>query len=108
MLVKARSFTTPQRLHSFKFTLVNKSHSQHSEAVVCCLGRHFLILYACAHEVSFPDPRSRFYTGNIQKLEAGTAWEQGSTHGWHGLSPTALGKAYEHHVGKGLHSAAYL
>ena len=59
MLITALSFPTTQRLHSFKFTLVNKSHSQHSEAAVRCEGRHFLILYACAHEVSFPDRRSR-------------------------------------------------
>ena len=59
MLITARSSTTTQRLHSFKFTLVNKSHSQHSEAAVRCLGRHFLILYPCAHEVSFPDQRPR-------------------------------------------------
>ena len=54
MLITACSFPTTQRLHSFKFTQVNKSHSQHSEAAVRCLGRHFIILYACAHEVSFP------------------------------------------------------
>ena len=59
MLITALSFPTTQRLHSFKFTLVNKSHSQHSEAAVRCEGRHFLILYACAHEVSFPDRRPR-------------------------------------------------
>ena len=46
MLITARSSTTTQRLHSFKFTLVNKSHSQHSEAAVRCLGRHF---YFCTH-----------------------------------------------------------
>ena len=45
--------TTSQRLHSFKFTLVNKSHSQRSVVAVRCEVRHFLILYACAHEVSF-------------------------------------------------------
>ena len=44
-----------QRLCSFKFTLVNKSHSQHSVVVVRCEGRHFVILYACAHMVLFPD-----------------------------------------------------
>ena len=33
----------------------------------------------------------------------------GSTLGCHGLFlPPALGKAYEHYVGKALHSAAYL
>ena len=57
MPIAAQSSTTTQHLHSFKFILVNKSHSQHSEAAVRCLGRHFLILYACAHEVSFPDQR---------------------------------------------------
>ena len=59
MLITAWSSTTTQRLHSFKLTLVNKSHSQHSEAAVRCSGHHFLILYACAHEVSFPDQRPR-------------------------------------------------
>ena len=54
MLVRTCSFPTTQRLHGFKFTLVNKSHSQHSVVAVRCEGRHFLILYACAHEVSFP------------------------------------------------------
>ena len=60
MLVRTRSFPTTQRLHSFKFTLVNKSHSQHSVVAVRSEGRHFLILYACAHEVLFPGqiPRS--------------------------------------------------
>ena len=43
-----------RRLHSLKFTLVNKSHSQHSVAAVHCEGRHFLKLYACTHVVSFP------------------------------------------------------
>ena len=42
----------PYLLHSFKFTLVIKSH-------LCgyCLY-HFLILYACVHEVSFPDQKT--------------------------------------------------
>ena len=54
MLITACSFPTTQRLRSLKFTLVNKSHSQHSVVAVRCEGCHFLILYACAHEVSFP------------------------------------------------------
>ena len=54
MLITTRSSTSTQCLHSFKFTLVNKSHLQHSVVAVRCEGRHFLILYACAHEVSFP------------------------------------------------------
>ena len=28
-----------------------------TEAAVRCLGHHFLLLYACGHEVSFPDQR---------------------------------------------------
>ena len=55
MLITPRSSTITQRLHSFKFTLVNKSHSQHSVVAVRCEGCHFIILYACTHVVSFPD-----------------------------------------------------
>jgi len=29
ILITAQSFTTTQRIHSFEFTLVNESHSQH-------------------------------------------------------------------------------
>ena len=54
ILIKTWGSTSTQCLHSFKFTLVNKSHSQHSVVAVRCERRHFLILYACAHEVSFP------------------------------------------------------
>ena len=50
MLITARSsMTAYERPHSFKFTLVNKSHSQHSVVAVRCEGHHFLILYACVH-----------------------------------------------------------
>ena len=49
MPITVCSFPTTQRLHSLKFTLVDKSHSQHSVAVVRCEGHHFLMLYACAH-----------------------------------------------------------
>ena len=55
MLIIAQSSTTTQHLHSFEFTLVNKSHSQHFVVTVCYEGYHFLILYACAHVVSFPE-----------------------------------------------------
>ena len=60
ILITTRSSTSTQRLHSFKFILVNKSQSQHSVVAVRCEGRHFLILYACVHEVSFQGqiPRS--------------------------------------------------
>ena len=62
----------------------NKSHSQHSEAAVCWEGHHFLILYACAHEVSFPDrsPRSLI-------------WKRAGGHGWHGFPPHPV-------IGQGL------
>ena len=60
MLITARSSTTTQLLHSFKFSLVNKGHSQHSVVAFHWEGRLFLILYACIHIVSFPGqiPRS--------------------------------------------------
>ena len=48
MFITARTSVTIQHLHSFKFTLVNKSHSQHSVAAIHCEGHHFLMLYACA------------------------------------------------------------
>ena len=54
IFVTTRISTTNRRLHSFNFTLFNKSHSQHSVAAVRCEGRHFVILYACAQVVSFP------------------------------------------------------
>ena len=57
MLITAHSSTTTQHLHSFKFTVVNKSCSQHCPAAVHCEGRHFLILFTCVHVVSFPDQR---------------------------------------------------
>ena len=60
MLIIACSFSTTRCLHNFKFTLVNKSHLQHSVVAVCCEGHHFQILYTCAQEISFPGqiPRS--------------------------------------------------
>ena len=42
MLITTRSFSTTQRLHSLKFTLVNKSRSQHSVVAVRCEGRRFV------------------------------------------------------------------
>ena len=102
MLIPARSSTTTQRLHSFKFTLVNKSHSQHSEAAVRCLGRHFLILYACAHEVSFPDQRPRSLVWKRDSWAVRVAALSSPP-----PPPAALGKAYEHHVGKALPTCSY-
>ena len=40
MLIKARSYTTTQRLHSTEITLV-ESCSQHCLAAVLCLGAIF-------------------------------------------------------------------
>ena len=104
MLITAHSFPTTQRLHTLEFTLVNKSHSRHSVVAVRCEGRHFLILYACVHEVSFP--------GQIQRS---LVWERHLAH--KGNEPRArlarslpvvVGKVCEHHTGKALNSAANL
>ena len=99
MLIIACSFPTTQRLHSFKFTLVDKSHSQHSVAAVRCLGRHFLILYACTHEVSFPDKRPQSETRPV--------YRQNGQPPRRSFPPVALGKVYEHHVGKALPTCSY-
>ena len=85
-------------LHSFKFTLVNRSHLQHSEVAVRCLGRHFLILYASAHGVSVPDQRPRSL---VRTRDCQYAWLARS------FPPAALGKTYEHHVGKALPTCSY-
>ena len=99
ILITTRSSTSTQRLHSFKFILVNKSHSQHSVVAVRCEGRHFLILYACAHEVSFPGqiPRSLVCSSEINCARLARSL------------PVVVGTVqYEHHIGKALHSAANL
>ena len=79
MLITARSSVTTQRLRSFKFSLISKSHSQHSEAAVHCIRHHFLILYACIYIVLFPDQSTRQLV-----------WEQGwCIHKWnHELTST--------------------
>ena len=100
MLITARSFPT-QRLHSLKFTLVNKSYLQHSVVAVHCEGRHFLILYTCAHEVSFPGqiPRSLLWErhlvqkGNEPRMRLAQSLL------------VVVGKVHEHHIGKVLNSA---
>ena len=63
ILITKRSSTTNWHLPSFKFTQVNKSHSQHSVAAVRCEGSQFLMLYAYACVVLFPSqiPRSLFW-----------------------------------------------
>ena len=55
MLITARSYTITQRLHSSKFTLVDKALPG------CCPLRRtpFQMLYACAHVVSFPNQKPR-------------------------------------------------
>ena len=55
MPITVQSSKTTQCLHSFKFIVVDKSHSQHYVVAVRCKEHHFLLLYACAHIVSFPD-----------------------------------------------------
>ena len=103
ILITTRSSTNNRRLHSFNFTLVNKSHSQHSVPAVRCEGRHFLMLYACAHVVSFP-----------YQIPRSLVWERDESRGksrvdfWARSLPVAVDKVYEHHIGKVLHSAANL
>ena len=114
MLIIACSFPTTQRLHSFKFYLVDKSHSQHSVAAVRCLGRHFLILYACTHEVSFPDKRPQSETRPVYRRNG--QLPRRSFPPWRKFPLgvvacvtllTALGKVYEHHVDKALPTCSY-
>ena len=68
-----------QRLHSFKFTLVNKSHSQHSEAAVHCLGRHFLMFLRMRTRTFVPRPKT-----SVIGLEA-TSRPVGSTIGMYSV-----------------------
>ena len=104
MLITACSFPTIQRLHSLKFTLVNKNHSQHSVVAVRCEGHHFLILYACAHKVLFPGQiscslvreRHLVHKGNEPHVRLARSL------------PVVVGKVCEHHTGKVLNSAANL
>ena len=105
-LILARNGCSSQRAASQPLnviTLVNKSHSQHSVAVRC-ERRHFLILYACAHEVLFP--------GQIPRS---LVWERHLVHKGHERRarlarslPVVVGKVCEHHTGKALNSAANL
>ena len=93
ILITTPSSTSTQRLHSFKFILVNKSHSQHSVVAVRCEGRHFLILYACVHEVLFPGqiPRSLVWERHYCSSEINCARLARSL-------PIVVGKVYEHHI----------
>ena len=90
--ITAQNSTTTQHLHSFKFTLVNKSHSQHAVGCCCCVGCHFLILYACAFIASFPDQRPwSLHKQNHKLTSRQYAWLSWSL-------PVVVDKAYEHHV----------
>ena len=44
-LITVWSSVTSQHLHSFKYTLVNNSHSQHFQAAVCCVGLYFMYTF---------------------------------------------------------------
>ena len=97
ILITTRSSTSTQRLDSFKFTLVNKSHSQHSVVAVRCEGRHFFTLYACAHEVSFHWP-------NTTLISLGTTLvpKRNDCARLARSLPVVVGKVYEHRIGKAL------
>ena len=58
MLITAQSSTTTQRLHSFKFTLVNKSHSQHSETAVRCFRTPFSNFVRMRTQSLVPRPKT--------------------------------------------------
>ena len=59
MLITPQSFTTTQRLHSYIVQIHKTVFNSGSlcQLAVCCVGRHFLMLYACAHAVLFPNQR---------------------------------------------------
>ena len=66
ILITARSFPTTHHLHSLKFTLDDKSHSQHSVAAVRSEGHDHL---------------------SENKTSAWTKLRVDYAHGWHGLFP---------------------
>ena len=89
---------------SVKFTMVNKSHSQHSVVAVRCEGRHFLILYACAHEVSFPGQYHAHWSQNDTSAQGKHAARKEEYEKWHfcyctllhlAVSRVAFGQLYE-------------
>ena len=81
LLVTVKSSATTQRLQSFKFTLVNKSHSQH-----------------CGFQPKYHD--------NWSGSE--TSAHELSTHMAGMVFSVVVGKVYEHDIGKVLNSAANL
>ena len=110
MLITARSSVTTQRLRSFKFILISKSHSQHSEAAVHCIRHHFLILYACIYIVLFPDQSTRqlvweqgWLVHSQVKSQVDQHWQQAVRMGGMVFSrDSGMNTMY---VGKVLHSA---
>ena len=45
--------------YSYEFTQVDKTVLQLCPVAVRCVGRHFIMLYACTYVVSFPNQRLR-------------------------------------------------
>ena len=83
MLITARSSTTTQ--HPYSLNLLWSIKAIHNTvAAVRCIEHHFLTLYACAHEVSFPNQRPRSLVWELDQYTSEIA-SQGSTHGWCGL-----------------------
>ena len=107
ILITTRSSATNQRLHSFNFTLVNKSHSQHCG---CCPLRRtpFCNFVRMRTSSLVPKPNITFislgtrlvHMRNRESLTTGTALARSL--------PVVVDKVYEHHTGKALNSAANL
>ena len=76
-------------------------------AAVCCEGWHFLILYTCTHKVLFTNQTPQSLVWGLVHMKSCELTSM--QYAWLARSfPVVLGKAYEHHVGKALFSAAYL
>ena len=95
-LILARNGCSSQRAASQPLSVFIASNSPwsikaiHNTVVaVCCEGRHFLILCACAHEVSFP--------GQIPRS---LVWERHLVH--KGNEPRAAGTVSSRSSGQGL------
>ena len=109
MLIIACSFPTTQRLHSFKFTLVNKSYLPHSESFCPLLRTPFSNFVCMCTQGLVPRPKTTVISLEARlehrrngKLLAQYAWLARS------FPPAALGsKAYEHHIGKVLPTCSY-
>ena len=110
-LILARNGCSSQRAASQPLGVFITSNSPWSikaipntVVAVRCEGSHFLILYSCAHEVSFPGqiPRSLIWERHlVHKGNEPRARLARSL-------PVVVGKVCEHHTGKALNSAANL